>query len=556
MSRIQVTAPSGVQSDRSLDHDLVIGRAQSADIQLSSWRVSREHARLVQTPSGWLLEDMGGFSGVSVNGHKVSHYGPLGTEDEIEIGGYRLRLLSAEKVLQKPESTQVASPVDLTKANSADEDAAMAHKADEIAWRRQIHDRLLAMLDLRRKDVTGMSDEELLRETGLLIDEVIAELQAQLPASLDLIRLKELVLHEAIGLGPIEDLLADETVSEIMVNRHDQIYIERAGKLVKHPLVFTDARAVLSVIERIVSPLGRRIDESSPMVDARLKDGSRVNAIIPPLALRGPALTIRKFPKHSLTVEDLVHGASLSQSMASFLQQCVQTRKNIVVSGGTGSGKTTLLNMLSNFIPAGERIVTIEDSAELRLSHDHLIGLESRPANAEGKGNISIRDLVKNALRMRPDRIVVGECRGAEALDMLQAMNTGHEGSLTTIHANTPRDAIARLETLIMMAGMDLPLSAIREQISSAVDLIVQQTRFPCGARKIVSVTEVSGMESGVVQLMEIFRFDRSGVGPYGVSGQHRPTGQVPTFLDDWKGFGIQTDMGLFNDGRVPDFHE
>jgi pilus assembly protein CpaF len=319
------------------------------------------------------------------------------------------------------------------------------------------------------------------------------------------------VLNEAVGLGPLEELLEDTSISEIMVNRFDEIYIERRGRLELYPLTFTGNRAVMGVIERIVAPLGRRIDESSPMVDARLKDGSRVNAIIPPLALKGACLTIRKFSTHTLEANDLIDFGSLNSEMADFLKLAVSSRKNIIVSGGTGSGKTTLLNILSNFIPTQERIITIEDAAELKLHHTHLVSLESRPANVEGKGAISIRDLLKNTLRMRPDRIVVGECRGAEALDMLQAMNTGHEGSLTTLHANSPRDALARLETMILMAGMELPLQAIREQIASAVDLIIQQTRFACGRRVITHIVEITGIESGKIQLQELFRFMHQG---------------------------------------------
>jgi pilus assembly protein CpaF len=360
--------------------------------------------------------------------------------------------------------------------------------------------------------------------------------------------LRKQVLDEAIGLGPLEELLADETVSEIMVNRFDEIYVERSGRLQRHPLTFTGDRAVLGVVERIVAPLGRRIDESSPMVDARLKDGSRVNAIIPPLALKGVCLTIRKFSKRKLEATDLVKFGSISPEMARFLEICVVARKNIIVSGGTGSGKTTLLNILSNFIPASERIITVEDAAELKLHHEHLISLESRPANAEGKGSVLIRDLVKNTLRMRPDRIVVGECRGSEALDMLQAMNTGHEGSLTTLHANTARDALARLETMVLMAGMDLPLVAIREQVTSAVDVIVQQSRFGCGSRLVTGITEVVGMESGKIQLQEIFRFHNQGyTGPNGkVRGIFTGCNMIPTFFEDLRAAGLDVDMKIF----------
>ena len=303
---------------------------------------------------------------------------------------------------------------------------------------------------------------------------------------------------------------------------------------------FSSDQTVYAVIERIITPLGRRIDESSPIVDARLKDGSRVNAIIPPLAVKGPSLTIRKFPKRRLTFADLVSAESVDQSMVDFLRVCVEMRKNIIVSGGTGSGKTTLLNVLSNFIPEQERIVTIEDAAELRLVQPNLVSLESRPPNLEGKGEVHIRDLVKNALRMRPDRIVVGECRGGEAIDMLQAMNTGHDGSLTTIHANNPRDVISRLEVLVLMAGMDLPVAAIREQVASAVHLIIQQSRYPCGSRKVTKITEVVGVESGTVQLQDIFLFQQEGLDKRGmVTGRFKATGFIPTFYEDLRRTGF-----------------
>lgn len=423
-----------------------------------------------------------------------------------------------------------------------------------FTWRKRIHERLLDTVDLRRRDLNRMSDDELRVETTALIREIIGE-EAALPVELDREQLSRDVLDEAIGLGPLEALLADDSVSEIMVNRYDQIFTERAGRIVPHPACFTSDRAVLGVIERIVAPLGRRIDESSPMVDARLKDGSRVNAIIPPLALKGPTLTIRKFSRRQLNVDDLVRFGSLSRAMAEFLSICVEQRRNIVVSGGTGSGKTTFLNLLSNFIPDGERIITIEDAAELRLGHSHLVALESRPANLEGRGAVSIRELVRNALRMRPDRIVIGECRGGEALDMLQAMNTGHEGSLTTLHANSPRDALARLETLVLMAGMDLPLAAIREQIASAVDIIVHQTRFACGARRITSITEVTGMEGGRLQLQELFRFERRGADgcskPETSPGHFTGCDAIPGFYDELRREGIAPDLHIFDRVRA-----
>ena len=416
--------------------------------------------------------------------------------------------------------------------------------ADDIRWRRRLHSRLLDGLDLRRRDVSSMSDAVLREEAGRLLSQLI-ETDPELPPDIDRHVLRQHVLDEAVGLGPLEGLLADDAVTEIMVNRFDEIFVERTGKLRRHPTGFSSERAVLGVIERIVAPLGRRIDESSPMVDARLRDGSRVNAVIAPVALRGASLTIRKFSKRRLGIEDLIAVGALDAAMAHFLFCCVEQRCNVLVSGGTGSGKTTLLNVLSNFIPLGERIITIEDAAELRLRHPHLVSLESRPANLEGRGAILIRDLVRNALRMRPDRIVIGECRGAEALDMLQAMNTGHEGSLTTLHANTPRDAIARLETLVLMAGMDLPLTAIREQIASAIDIVIQQTRAADGRRRITSIVELTGMESGRIQLQELFRFQpsRDAASP---DGLFVGCGLIPSKFTEWREAGVDIETDLF----------
>ena len=355
------------------------------------------------------------------------------------------------------------------------------------------------------------------------------------------------ILDEVLGLGPIEALIRDPDVSEVMVNGPFQVYVERKGKLELSNVKFRDDNHVLHVIERIVAPIGRRIDESSPMVDARLPDGSRVNAIIPPLSLTGPVITIRKFSRDPLKMADLVRFGTLTPSIAKLLEAAVKARLNIVVSGGTGSGKTTTLNVLSACIPESERIVTIEDAAELQLRQEHLVILETRPPNIEGKGAITMRDLVRNALRMRPDRIVVGEVRSGEALDMLQAMNTGHDGSMTTGHANTPRDILARLETMVMMSGMELPIRAIREQISSAVNLIVQQSRLRDGSRRITHVTEVLGMEGDTIILQDIFRFEQTGVDSNGkVIGQHRPSGVVPSFLDKLETEGIMLPRNLF----------
>lgn len=354
------------------------------------------------------------------------------------------------------------------------------------------------------------------------------------------LRLFEGIEADIIGLGPIEPLLQDESISEIMINGPKQIYIEKAGKLICSDVTFDGDDHVLRIIDRIVAPLGRRIDESSPMVDARLPDGSRVNAIIRPLALNGPTVTIRKFRKDQLEVSDLVRFGSMSQDMADFLSACVMARTNIVVAGGTGSGKTTLLNVLSSFIPEDERIITVENAAELQLRQDHVVSLESRPPNVEGRGEVSIRDLVINCLRMRPERIIVGECRGGETLDMLQAMNTGHDGSMTTIHANTPRDSIGRIETMCLMAGMDLPARAIREQIVSAVQLLVQQSRLKDGSRKVTNVTEVSGMEGDVVVMQDIFAFEQTGVDERGkIVGTLRPTGVRPKFIEKFEAMNI-----------------
>ncbi len=356
------------------------------------------------------------------------------------------------------------------------------------------------------------------------------------------------VLDEMLGLGPIEPLLKDETVTEIMINGPKHIFIERLGKLHLTKVQFHDNAHLMNIIDRIIAPLGRRLDESSPLVDARLADGSRVNVIIPPLALNGPCMTIRKFTKNPLTIENLIGFGSLSEDMAGFLRACVAARLNIVVAGGTGSGKTTTLNVLSSFVPADERIVTIEDAAELQLMQEHVVTLESRPPNIEGSGQITIRDLVRNALRMRPDRIIVGEVRSGEALDMLQAMNTGHDGSLTTAHANSPRDVLSRIETMVLMAGMDLPVKAIREQISSAVDLIIQQSRIRDGSRKITYITEVQNMEGDVIILQDLFRFMQTGFDDKGkVLGQFESTGIRPKFMDKFETNGIQLPQNVFD---------
>jgi pilus assembly protein CpaF len=402
--------------------------------------------------------------------------------------------------------------------------------------RREIHKQLLDYLELPRLDRKAIEDDTMRRRVTEALRRIIADFGDQLPRAVDPEKLTQELTDEALGLGPLESLLADPNVSEIMVVDPDTIYAEVRGKLELTPARFTDNEAVRAAIERIVTPLGRRIDESTPLVDARLKDGSRVNAVIPPLALKGACITIRKFSKKPLQVKDLIQFGSINERMARFLTRSVAIRKNIIISGGTGSGKTTLLNVLSGAIPEDERVVTIEDAAELQLAQPHVVSLESRPPNLEGKGAYTIRDLVKNALRMRPDRIVVGECRGSEAIDMLQAMNTGHEGSMTTTHANSPREAVARIETLCLMAGVDLPVRAIRAQIASSIHLIVQQSRLSDGSRRVTAISEVVGVDDdGDVELNELYSFVRLSTGAGGkIVGEFRASGYLPSFIDEF----------------------
>ncbi|MEM6528915.1 MAG: CpaF family protein, partial [Chloroflexota bacterium] len=377
-------------------------------------------------------------------------------------------------------------------------------------------------LDISKKDQVRAHIEE-------LFNNILAEESMVLSKS-ERKRLFEAIVAEILGFGPIEILLSDESVSEVMVNGPKDVFVERKGNLTRANVVFENNDHALRIIDRIVAPLGRRVDESSPLCDARLPDGSRVNVVIPPIALNGPTITIRKFSTNPLQIEDLIRYGSMTPEIAEFLRGCVIAALNMVVSGGTGSGKTTLLNVLSNFIPDGDRIITVENAAELQLQKEHVVTLESRPPNIEGRGEVTIRDLVINCLRMRPERIVVGECRGGEALDMLQAMNTGHDGSLTTLHANTPRDALARLEVMCLMAGMELPVRAIREQVASAVDCICQQSRLRDGSRKVLAITEVQGMEGEMITLSDIFTFEQTGLEGGKIIGRIRPTGIRPKF--------------------------
>lgn len=475
------------------------------------------------------------------------------------------QLLQKLSGLKKPSRAQIAAankPIAGTSAAAS----ANAKKAEESSAPRipgqhvqatdpwsslklRVHKELVEKIDFKKEGNNPGNLKALREKCRAAVVEILntEDTNSVAPTREDLQQLVKEILDEALGFGPLEDLLADDAVTEIMVNSASQIYMEKAGKPTLSKVTFSSNQQLMNVIERIVMPLGRRIDEKSPYVDARLPDGSRVHAIIPPLAIRGPTVTIRKFPKKRFIWQDLVNYGSITAEIADFLRLCVESRLNIVVSGGTGSGKTTLLNVLSSFIPATERIITVEDSAELSLAQEHVVRLETRPANIEGEGEVSIRDLVKQTLRMRPDRIIVGECRAGEALDMLQAMNTGHDGSLTTIHSNTPRDCIARLETLVMMAGMSLPAKAIREQVAAAVHLIVQQSRMSDGSRKITYITEVVGIQGDTVSLQDIFTYKQEGLDKRRkVQGRFVASGFIPKFVEQIEAKGLKIPRSLF----------
>ncbi|MCT4619414.1 MAG: CpaF family protein [Marinisporobacter sp.] len=445
----------------------------------------------------------------------------------------KISINSIEKVEEDSRSTPYKNPVPHTPAKEI-----VQTKNENQAFKNNLHKQVL-------REIKKDSIDNIIEKIDKMAVEIIKENESFL--KVDRKRIVEELINNLTGYGPINPLLLDPEVTEVMVNGPSRVYAEKNGKLELTEITFQDNEHVMHIIEKIVAPLGRRIDESSPMVDARLPDGSRVNAIIPPLALNGPTITIRKFSKDPFTIEDLIRFGTLSREMAIFLEACVKARLNIFISGGTGSGKTTTLNVLSSFIPNDERIITIEDAAELQLWQDHVVSLESRPPNIEGKGAITIRDLVRNSLRMRPERIVVGEVRGGEALDMLQAMNTGHDGSLATGHSNSPRDMISRLETMVLMAGMELPVKAIREQIGSAIDLIVQQSRLKDGSRKITNITEVQGLEGDVIVLQDIFIFKQQGVDEEGkIIGKLVPTGIRPKFYETLTTSGIHIPTTVF----------
>jgi pilus assembly protein CpaF len=540
----------------------IIGRQSETPWNLKSWRVARAHARLDVVAEGLTISDLGSLAGTWVNGQRISQYGPLGEADEIQIAGYRIRLeaFSADCAAAPEDvsslsvtksgpwsgnTTRTVNPQISDPSSSTVSVAGAALTELELHWRRRLHRQLLETIDLRRHDIRLLGNDALEALVLSTLNELL-DMTEDFPPSLVRAEVVIQVCYEAVGLGPLENLLKDDSISEIMVNGLMPIYVERQGRLQQTPWRFSNVEAIRAVIDRIVAPIGRRIDEASPMVDARLQDGSRVNAVISPLAVNGPSITIRRFNRRMMSPSDLIRLGSASPVMIEFLRLCVEQRLNIVVAGGTGSGKTTLLNLLSAMIDEDQRIVTIEDAAELRLNHQNLVTLEARPANSEGRGLVLIRDLVKNALRMRPDRIVVGECRGGEALDMLQAMNTGHDGSLTTIHANSPRDVISRLEVMALMAGMDIPVQAIREQVASAVNIIVQQARFPDGTRRITEIAEVTGIEGSRVLMQAIFRFKRA-TEP-GRPGGFEATGQVPQFIEEVGRQGGRFDLSWFEE--------
>ena len=552
------------------DLEMTLGRHSESNIVLSGAGISRHHARLVQANGMLFIEDVGSSGGTFVNGEAIQAMTPLEENDVVTIGDNTLRIEDAASAANAaadeiPVEPTLAEPIAAAPApppqpapvvapspevnNFLDEfkNATLLYEDSIMELTKQIHTDILERLNLTQGTLDVKNDETMDRVSHVM-DQILRERRHEIPSRIPLDTFRQALMDELIGYGPISPVLRSSRVSEIMINGPNHVFVESKGKIFESGIRFFSEQHLLSIIQRIVEPLGRHVDEASPMVDARLPDGSRVNAIIPPLALQGASVTIRKFSEKKLTTDDLIKFGSMTPEMALFLEEAVRSRQNILVSGGTGSGKTTLLNVLSLFIPKGERVITVEDSAELKLDHPNLVSLEARPANIEGKGRISIRDLVINTLRMRPDRIIVGECRGAEALDMLQAMNTGHDGSLTTAHANNPRDALTRLENMVMMAGFDLPSKAIREQIASALDLIVQQTRLPDGSRKIIQISEVTGREGDVILLQDIFTFNQTGMDKDGkVQGYHSATGNIPFFVEELRQSGrLKLDMSVF----------
>ncbi len=525
---------------------LVIGSQREADVFLDEASVSRKHAevRFDSHDAKVMVRDLGSRNGTYVGPNSITDRA-LTDGTEFRCGRVTLRVRIYSRVTNHAEASETDAVSARNKRVTRTPPRLPPRIPPEVSlYKAQIADTLRQRLD--RSGAAGEDTPEKLR---LRVERIIAELMREInpPSIVSREHIHSSLLDDLLGYGPLQPYLKDKDITEIMVKSENVIFIERSGKLEYAGDEFLNRTQLMNVIERIVNQVNRKINESSPLVDARLPDGSRVNVIIPPLALDGPCLTIRKFREGGFTIEDLVRYRTLTADMAEFMRMCVENRLNVLISGGTGSGKTTLLNVMASFIPATERIVTIEDSAELQLPQFHVIRLETRPENIEGRGRISIRDLVINSLRMRPDRIVVGECRGGEALDMIQAMNTGHDGSLTTAHANTPRDALRRLEVMCLMAGVDLPMRAIREQMVSAIQVVIQVARFSDGSRKVVQISEISGLQQDVITMQDIFKFHDQGLDANGKrKGEHAPTGIVPGWADEFRARGIPIDLAMF----------
>lgn len=528
-----VDAPPPI--DLSVTEEVSVGRADGNVIVLNDNRVSRKHALFFQVNGLFFVKDCGSKFGTSVNGESLSGPTELSPGDTITCGDTQILF---SDTADRPAPPRPAAPPPPSPEQPQENTEVRRNNAlycDELMrLKKKMHQSILEKMNLNDIAMDDIENEDMRERVEGELEKTLREFRHEIPARVTIESLRQNMLDELLAFGPITPLLRDPSVDEVMINGPSSIFVESKGRLFSTGAKFFNDQHLVTIIQRIVEPLGRHVSESSPMVDARLPDGSRVNAIIPPLALDGASVTIRKFSTKKLTTEDLIKFGSMTPEIALFLEEAIRARQNIVVSGGTGSGKTTLLNVLSQFIPLDERVVTIEDSAELKLDHSNMVRLEARPANIEGKGRITIRDLVINALRMRPDRIIVGECRGGEALDMLQAMNTGHDGSLTTVHANNPRDALRRLENMVMMAGYDLPAKAIREQISSAVNIVIQQTRLTDGSRKIITISELSGScEGDQVLMQDIFNFQQDGYDERGmIVGRYAATGNIPQFVD------------------------
>ena len=606
MIKIEMVYEDGTQVHCQLNPPINIGRDVRCTLRINNWRVAKHHAMVDLLGDVIQIEDFGSLGGTRVNLKRVAQYAPIFPTDVIQIGPCRIKLqqlpveLPADLAIKavgidqanhvKVQATQTTvlngsnqiSDPNLTLSISqykkliqsdqsdqsylsdhSDPEGSFKSKANSLAEnqaffdvnlaqtilpisddiRKNLHAALVRELDVQKRDLSKLSDALLRDQCQRILETMLLRDHFGLDPAQQA-RLIYEVVSDTVGLGVLQTLIDDASVTEILVNRYDHIFIEKNGKLIQHNIQFASDEALRTVIERIVMPIGRRIDDASPMVDARLQDGSRVNAVIAPVAIGGACLTIRKFPIKRLNLDDLVRLQALDLKLSLFIKCCVEQRLSMLISGGTGSGKTTLLNILASQVPCTERIITIEDAAELQITHPHVLSLESKPGNTEGKGQVTIRDLVKNALRMRPDRIVVGECRGAEAVDMLAAMNTGHAGSLTTLHANSPRDALSRLETMVLMAGMSLPLPAIRDQISRAIQLVIQQTRLPCGRRVITAIDEVTGIESGLIQTQPIMRFKVE-------TNQFCMASLPPSFLNEWRQAGVTIDPDWFGVNHI-----